>query len=118
MNTRTRRLGLGIVLTLLLTVHAVAARPLEALAELAAVVCCEDHCDRGEAASQAKRCCGVDPLADELTSASLDVLHPPVGWRIDPAAPPTAARWAPDRRIDPPRARSSPLYLVTRSLLI
>ena len=118
MNTRTRRFGLGIVLVLLLSVQAIAARPLEALAELDAVVCCEDRCDRGEPASQASRCCGVDPLADELTSASLVVLHPPSGWRIGPPSPPAATRSAVDLPIDPPRARSSPLYLVTRSLLI
>lgn len=118
MDTQTRRLKLGIVLVVLLAVQAIAARPLEALAELGAVVCCEDHCDRGEAPSQASRCCGVDPIADELSSASLVEPHPPSTCWVQPASKAAAARWAPDRRIVPPRAGSSPLYLVTRSLLI
>ena len=118
MSARTHRLSVAIVLALLFSAHAIAARPLEALGELGAVACCEDVCDRGETASQASRCCGVDPIADELTSASLVVLHPPPSWRIQPATEPTSARWAPDCSIDPPRGRSTPLYLVTRSLLI
>lgn len=118
MTVRVHRLSVGILLALLFSVHAVAARPLEALGELGAVACCEDLCDRGETASQASRCCGVDPIADELTSALLVVLHPPSSWRIQPAAGPATAGRAPDRSIDPPRGPPSPLYLVTRSLLI
>ena len=118
MSVRTHRLSVAIILALLFSAHAIAARPLESLSELGAVACCEDACDRGETTSQASRCCGVDPLADELTGASLVVLHPPSSWRIQPATEPTTARWAAGQSIDPPRGPSSPLYLVTRSLLI
>lgn len=114
------RLHVAIVLALLFLVQSAAAYPSQTLRELDAVRCCEDHCQHPASDFETKRCCGIERALDTYPpNGSLARVAPTPIVTCDRLLVVDLIRAGLDRPTTiPSRARSSPVYLLNRSLRI